>query len=69
MEALITGTNTRVMWERQSRTREAPTGQGAKMEAAAEQEGAVCVCAENTKNTPGVLRSFTEALVLRIGGV
>ncbi len=49
MEALITGTNTRVMWGRQSRTREAPTGQGAKMEAAAEQDGSVCVCAENNK--------------------
>lgn len=53
MEALITGTNTRVMWGRQSRTREAPTGQGAKMEAAGEQDEAVCVCAENQrkKNT------------------
>lgn len=30
MEALITGTNTRVMWGRQSRTREAPTGEELK---------------------------------------
>lgn len=37
MEVLITGTNTRVMWERQPRTREARlgVGVGVKMEAAA----------------------------------
>lgn len=35
MEVLITGTNTRVMWERQPRTREARLGVGVKMEAAA----------------------------------
>lgn len=34
MEVLITGTNTRVMWERQPRTREVSLGAGVKMEAA-----------------------------------
>lgn len=34
MEALITGTNTRVMWERQPRTREVWLGVEVKMEAA-----------------------------------
>lgn len=35
MEVLITGTNTRVMWERQPRTREVQLGVEVKMEAAA----------------------------------
>lgn len=35
MEVLITGTNTRVMWEKQPRTREVWLGVGVKMEAAA----------------------------------
>lgn len=41
MEVLITGTNTRVMWERQPRTREARLGVGVKMEAAAAAAAAV----------------------------
>lgn len=47
MEALITGTNTRVMWERQSRTREVQAGRGVKMETALEEEGRCtgCCCA------------------------
>lgn len=43
MEALITGTNTRVMWERQSRTREVQAGRGVKMETAVEEDGR-CPC-------------------------
>lgn len=47
MEALITGTNTRVMWERQSRTREVQAGRGVKMETAVEEDGRCtgCCCA------------------------
>lgn len=48
MEALITGTNTRVMWERQSRTREVQAGRGVKMETAVEEDGRCsCRCAHS----------------------
>lgn len=74
MEALITGTNTRVMWGRQSRTREAPTGRRVKMEAAGEQDGGVCVCAggtgvrrreeEKKKSGDRCFRGFATAVLL-----
>lgn len=64
MEALITGTNTRVMWERQSRTREVQAGRGVKMETAVDENGrcAGCYCA----HCAALLRMFlTPALLSR----